>query len=64
MAAAADRQRQAVLASDAYRKDHVLIVGASDDQRRVPVDRAVPDSPGIVVTAVGTGEHRAADERA
>ena len=44
--AAAHGDRQAARAPELHRGDHVRDAGAASDQRRMPVDRAVPDLAG------------------
>ena len=50
--AAPNGDRQPVLAAEPHRRDHVRHARAARDQRRPPVDRAVPDRPMLVVGRV------------
>ena len=50
--AAAHRQRQIVGAGELDRRAHVVGVAGANDQRRVAIDRGVPDLAGLVVTGV------------
>jgi hypothetical protein len=50
--AAPHRDREPVLATQFHRRDHVRDTRAPRDQRRAPVDRAVPDLPVLVVGRV------------
>jgi len=52
VAPAAHGEGQAVLASEAHRSDDVVAVRAASDERRPPVDHAVPDAPRRVVLPV------------
>ena len=52
MPAAADADRQAVLTSEAHRRDDVACAGSAGDQRRAAVDRAVPHRARRVVPFV------------
>jgi hypothetical protein len=52
VAAAPHRQRQAVVAGQVHRGDHVGDPGGADDHRRVAVDQAVVDPPRRLVVGV------------
>ena len=52
VAAAADAQHGAQLASDSNRVDDVLDVGTASDRCGVPVDQPVPDASDIVIGRV------------
>jgi hypothetical protein len=49
VAAASKRDRESLIAREPHRGDHVGNTGAARDQRRLPVDRAVPDPAVLVV---------------
>ena len=49
-----------MIAGKAHRRHHVGGPGAAGDQPRAPVDHAVPDFAGIVITAVAGAQQRAA----
>jgi hypothetical protein len=52
VAAAAHRQRQAVVARKRHAGEHVGSAGAAHDQRRTAIDHRVPDRPGSVILRV------------
>ena len=56
--AAADRHRQPLAARELHPGDDVGDAGTAEDERRVAVDRVVPDPPGSVVAGVARGDHR------
>jgi hypothetical protein len=49
-----------VSAGEAHRRDDVGDARAAGDERRMPVDHAVPDLAGLVITAVAGVQQRAA----
>ena len=63
VAAAFYRDGQAVLAGEVDRGDHVGVAGGADDDRRPPVDHAVPDLPGGIVAGVAIDKDEATDLR-
>ena len=57
VAAAPDGDEQILLAGEPKRRDDVIDVRRSDDQRRVPVDEPVPhDARGVVARVAGTDD--------
>jgi hypothetical protein len=61
VAAAADRDRQAGLAGEPDRCLDVAGAGRARDQRRMAVERAVPDAPGFGIALVAGFQQRAAE---
>ncbi len=57
VAAAADGDDELLLAGEAERSDDVVSAGRLHDQRRPPVDRAVPDRARRVVAGVVRADH-------
>ena len=52
-----DREKQIALPGEVDRIDHVRRPGALNDQRRLPVDEAVPDRTRLVVSVVPGTKH-------
>ena len=57
VAAAADGDRELVLAREADGGDHVGRPGTADDERRSPVDHPVPDAARLVVPGLAGSDH-------
>jgi len=62
--AAADRHLQVALAGEADGCHHVVGAGAAGDQRRPPVDRAVPELACLVVPLLSRLEQRTTERGA
>jgi hypothetical protein len=63
MAAAANRDEQVAGAREADRLDDVVGARAACDQRRMPINRTVPNAPGLVVAFLPRPQQRAAETR-
>ena len=57
VAAAADGDRQLVVAPEVDRRDHVADVGAARDQQRPLVDHGVVERAGLVIVRVAGADH-------
>ena len=64
VAAAADRDRQAVVAGERHGRHDIGLTARPDDHRRPPVDHRVPDRAGRVVPGIGRDQDIALDEGA
>ena len=64
VATAADGHSQPLLAGEVHSRDHVIVVLAVGDQRRLAVDHAVPDRAGSVVLVVIGAYHPALERTA
>ena len=63
VSAAADGERQALVAGKRQRSNHVRRSRAADNGRRPAIDGGVVDSPNGVVALIGGSDHRAAQVR-
>ena len=61
MASTSHRRQEAVGSGEAHRLDDVRYTGAASDERRVPVDRSVPDPAELFVGWVSGSDKLAAE---